>query len=203
MHVFLARSQQQYIYFRVFWPLLGRNKNICSWCSDVTANSLKKKSFKSRESREEHQPSLFVGTSLKFFGSREMYLNQDKIKNWLVLFFAELFATGILVFVGCLGCVDKFEHFQPTHLTICLSFGFAVMIAVNSFGCVSGAHINPAVTLTAIIYKLIDIPVSGECVFSLSQFRLSRASPDGGCLCNWTVRGSDAGLLAGATVDYR
>ncbi|KAG5676479.1 hypothetical protein PVAND_006310 [Polypedilum vanderplanki] len=110
-----------------------------------------------------------------------MILNQDKIKNWLVLFFAELLGTGILVFIGCLSCVDQFEHFHPTHLTICLAFGLSVMIAINCFGCVSGAHINPVVTLTAIIYKLVDIPtaiiyVIGQMIGALLGYWLVRLS---------------------------
>lgn len=34
------------------------------------------------------------------------------------------------------------------------------MIIINIFGCVSGAHLNPAVTLAAVIYKLLPIQVS-------------------------------------------
>lgn len=89
-----------------------------------------------------------------------MIANQKKLIQWMVLFFAELAGTAILLFIGCMGCVDNFEHFHPTHLTICLGFGFAVMIAINTYGCVSGAHINPCVTITALIYKAMDIPVS-------------------------------------------
>jgi glycerol uptake facilitator-like aquaporin len=33
------------------------------------------------------------------------------------------------------------------------------MLIVNIFGVVSGAHLNPAVTLAAIVYKLVDYQV--------------------------------------------
>lgn len=87
-------------------------------------------------------------------------LTQEKILRIISLFFSEIFATAILLFIGCMGCVDKFENFHPTHLTITLGFGLAVMIAINGFGCVSGAHINPCVTVAAVVYKILDIPVS-------------------------------------------
>ncbi|CAO1354259.1 unnamed protein product [Diamesa serratosioi] len=75
----------------------------------------------------------------------------------LVVFLSEVLATGLLVFLGCMGCI-KFGSEGPTHLIICLNFGLAVMLLINIFGCVSGAHMNPAVTLAAVIYKLITIP---------------------------------------------
>lgn len=76
----------------------------------------------------------------------------------LVVFLAEVLATGLLVFIGCMGCVN-FGKEAPSHLVICLNFGLAVMLLINIFGCVSGGHMNPAVTLAAVIYKLISIPV--------------------------------------------
>jgi len=74
----------------------------------------------------------------------------------LTVFLAETIATGLLVFIGCMGCVSG-EHFVPTHLTICLTFGLAVMLSINIFGMVSGGHLNPAVTLAAYIYKTVNI----------------------------------------------
>lgn len=76
----------------------------------------------------------------------------------LVVFLAEVLATGLLVFLGCMGCI-QFGSEAPSHLVICLNFGLAVMLLINIFGCVSGAHMNPAVTVAAAIYKLVTIPV--------------------------------------------
>jgi len=85
----------------------------------------------------------------------------------LTLFLSELIATGLLVLMGCMGCVDGFEHHKPTLLTVCLTFGFAVMVLVNIFGMVSGAHMNPAVTVAALVYKLL--PVSTGIVYIVAQ----------------------------------
>ncbi|KAL7736540.1 hypothetical protein ACLKA6_015188 [Drosophila palustris] len=78
----------------------------------------------------------------------------DKISCFL----AELLGTGILVFLGCMGCVGT--PFLNSHLQMVLNFGFAVLIAIQCFGCVSGAHLNPAVTVAAYIYDLVSLPMA-------------------------------------------
>lgn len=75
----------------------------------------------------------------------------DKISCFL----AELLGTGILVFLGCMGCAGTSNHLQ-----IVLNFGFAVLIAIQCFGCVSGAHLNPAVTVAAYVYDLVSLPMA-------------------------------------------
>lgn len=87
---------------------------------------------------------------------------EQKIIQLLILGLSETIATAMLVFLGCMGCVDFSEIGGPTpnHLTIVLGFGLVVMLIINIFGMVSGAHLNPAVTLAAYVYKLVDAPVS-------------------------------------------
>lgn len=60
-------------------------------------------------------------------------------------YIAELFGTFVLVFVGC-GTVVLSAPFIG-NLAIALAFGLAVMAMVYTVGPVSGAHLNPAVTL--------------------------------------------------------
>ncbi|XP_033253988.1 aquaporin AQPcic-like isoform X1 [Drosophila miranda] len=74
-------------------------------------------------------------------------------------FLAELIGTGMLIFLGCMGCV-KSDLFPNNHLQIILNFGLAVMICIQCFGCVSGAHLNPAVTVAAYIYELVTLPMA-------------------------------------------
>lgn len=95
------------------------------------------------------------------------------------VFLSELLGTAVLVFLGCSSCIPW--DGPPKELQIVLSFGLAVLICVQIFGCVSGAHINPAVTLAAVIYKLISVQVKkvifvffkiGSIWFNLSNFFL-------------------------------
>lgn len=60
-------------------------------------------------------------------------------------YIAELFGTFVLVFVGC-GTV-VFSAPYVGNVGIALAFGLAVLAMAYAIGPVSGAHVNPAVTL--------------------------------------------------------
>lgn len=87
----------------------------------------------------------------RFFGSEN-----------ITVFLSELLGTALLVFFGCSSCLIWAEDGKVDTLQVVLSFGLAVMISVQIFGCVSGCHINPAVTVAATIYDLISVQVRIE-----------------------------------------
>ena len=69
-------------------------------------------------------------------------------------YWAELFGTYILVFVGAGAVViDSVTGGGVSHLGIGLTFGLVVMAMIYAIGDVSGAHINPAVTIAFAVAK--------------------------------------------------
>lgn len=75
-------------------------------------------------------------------------------------FLGELIGTAMLVFLGCMGCVHNTTFSSNNHLQMTLNFGLVVMVVVQCFGCVSGSHLNPAVTLAAFIYNMVTAPMA-------------------------------------------
>jgi len=69
-------------------------------------------------------------------------------------YWAELLGTYILVFVGTGAImINEITGGAVSHLGVGLSFGLVVMSMIYTIGDISGAHINPAVTLAFSVAK--------------------------------------------------
>ncbi|CAA0223419.1 Major intrinsic protein; aquaporin [Tenacibaculum maritimum] len=63
-------------------------------------------------------------------------------------YFAEFIGTFILIFCGTGAMtINEVTGGEVTHVGIGLTWGFAVMAMIYAFGEVSGAHLNPAVSI--------------------------------------------------------
>ena len=71
-------------------------------------------------------------------------------------YLAELIGTFILVFTGTGAIVINELYGSVTHLGVGFTFGLVVMALIFSLGEISGAHINPAVSIAFWVAKRMD-----------------------------------------------
>lgn len=69
---------------------------------------------------------------------------------------SEFLGTYFLIFAGTAAVVIDQMTKSLTHVGIALTFGFVVMALIFTFGHLSGAHFNPAVTLGFLIHGDIE-----------------------------------------------
>jgi len=112
---------------------------------------------------------------------------------------AEFTATFLFVFI-CVGCALTTTGAAPgagagsgttATLTISLCFGFTIFVLAHCFGHISGAHVNPAVTLALMIGR--ETPLVKGCLYICAQFMASIISS--GVLI--AVMGLEAGAMGG------
>ncbi|XP_029179067.1 aquaporin AQPcic-like isoform X3 [Nylanderia fulva] len=100
-------------------------------------------------------------------GLKRLVEGEGTMKSTLLAGLAELIGTSILVFVGCMGCVGSLGVVPP-HLQITLTFGLTVMVVIQCIAHLSQAHINPAITVGAVV--LGKKTIIEAVVYIISQF---------------------------------
>ncbi|XP_017759726.1 PREDICTED: aquaporin AQPAe.a-like isoform X2 [Eufriesea mexicana] len=89
-------------------------------------------------------------------------------KGTTTMFIAEILGTGILLFVGCMGSLGTMGPILPPPLQTSMAFGMTVNLLIMMLGHISGAHMNPAVTIGAVILGIKTIPTG--IVYTIGQF---------------------------------
>lgn len=79
----------------------------------------------------------------------------DKISRFL----AEVIGTGLITFAGC-ACTVQWGPEPPPLFQVVFGFGMTIMFIIQIFGHISAAHLNPVITISALIQNLVDLTVS-------------------------------------------
>ena len=78
-------------------------------------------------------------------------------KNGVNKYLAEAIGTFALVFAGCGAMVvNELQNGVLGHVGIAVVFGLVIMAMIYSYGNISGAHFNPAVTISFFAAKRIS-----------------------------------------------
>jgi aquaporin Z len=107
-------------------------------------------------------------------------------------YIAEAIGTFALVFAGTGAIViDDVSHGQVTHVGVALTFGLVVMSMIYAVGDISGAHLNPAVTLGFWFARRLSTR-------SVAPYLASQLA--GAFLASMLLRGMFAHATLGATI---
>lgn len=104
----------------------------------------------------------------------------------LTLGLSELLGTGLLLFLGCMGCIGAIDSMPLPHHASSLSFGLVIMLIIQvrnkknkygvrisifflqMFGHISGAHLNPGVTMATVFLGILK-PLTAV-IYIVAQF---------------------------------
>ncbi|KAF2891714.1 hypothetical protein ILUMI_14459, partial [Ignelater luminosus] len=97
----------------------------------------------------------------------------NSVKNYVpgafVIFVTEVLGTAMLLFLGCMGvCIPEIVDVPVVPHFGGMGFGLTVLIVIQSLGHISGAHLNPQVTIAAVILGKIKPLLS--LVYFMAEF---------------------------------
>ena len=91
---------------------------------------------------------------------------QEKRINWII---GETLGTFLLVFFGCGSVATAVALNAPVGLfQVAIVWGFGLSIAIFLTGSLSGAHLNPSITISLVIFR--SFPIGKAIGYILAQF---------------------------------
>jgi len=127
----------------------------------------------------------------------------------LILFLTEVLGTAMLMFLGCMGvCVPAIVDLPIAPHFGGIGFGLSVLTVIQAVGHISGAHLNPQVTMAAVILgklkpTLAPVYFVAEFVGAILGFGLLKAvtpSPQNEGLCE-TMLQKDLTVVQGLIIE--
>ncbi|NP_001106228.1 aquaporin-like [Bombyx mandarina] len=104
---------------------------------------------------------------------------------------SEFISTLLLLVFGCMACIPHAGYLPQPPIYGALGFGLVVSFNVQIFGHISGAHMNPSVTLASLIWGAISFPLAiafivAQCAGAILGYGLliavSHIDMDGVCM---------------------
>ncbi|XP_061994217.1 probable aquaporin NIP-type [Rosa rugosa] len=114
--------------------------------------------------------------------------SSSKIVHLLQKLIAEVMGTYFLIFAGCGSIVVNKIYGSITFPGVAVVWGLTAMVMIYSVGHISGAHFNPAVTITFAIFR--DFPLKQLPLYIVAQLLGSILASGTLCLC-FTVHPDD------------
>ena len=91
-------------------------------------------------------------------GIRSCWKGEVKLLEMIKKYLSEFMGTFILVFCGTgAAIVNKEMSGVISHAGVAITFGLVVMVIIYTLGSISGAHINPAVTIAFTIARTFSV----------------------------------------------
>ncbi|MQL70813.1 hypothetical protein Taro_003120 [Colocasia esculenta] len=119
-------------------------------------------------------------------GDDSSFLSSPQVVRLIQKAIAEAVGTFFVIFAGCSSVAVNKIYGQVSFPGICLTWGLIVMVMVYAVGHISGAHFNPAVTITfALLRRFPFKEVTDLCTSQVPVFIISQVV--GATLASYTV----------------